>query len=358
MVGGRLPRDGAPCYPKSDRRSKAQPSLPGSAVDPAAHGTPGRAGAPPPRLPDFIVAGALKAGTTSLYRYLAQHPQVFMSPIKEPTYFGAGDLMRWSWFRERQERDREALAAYLAGPMRAPAPLYVTEWEDYVALFRDAGDALAVGEASGGYLILPGAADAIRARLPEARLVFVLRDPADALFSWYLLGLEQDPSPGAQPTFREWLEKIHDPGERGIGPLETGRYATHLGRFFRAFPREQIRVYLYEELRADAGRVLRDVFDFVGVDPGFCPDTSVRHQATAVARWPWLRAVRRRLLGDRPAPRWVPGPVRRGLGRLYRRDRRTLAMDPADRRIAVACYREEILATGELLDRNLSAWLA
>src|SRR6185503_6297315 len=91
----------------------------------------------PLKLPNFFVAGAPKAGTTSLYHYLRQHPQVFMSRIKEPTFFAAADLMSRDRYRRRQERDRVALQSYLAGPQPLHASLYVTEWDDYLQLFRD-----------------------------------------------------------------------------------------------------------------------------------------------------------------------------------------------------------------------------
>ena len=132
-----------------------------------------------PKLPNFFIAGVPKAGTTSLHRYLCQHPQVYMSPIKEPTFFAAADLLSQDDFRRRQERERAALQSYLAGPQAGPAPLYVTDWDDYLKLFRNVQDETAIGDASAGYFWLPSAAGAIRAKVPDARLIFMLRDPAD-----------------------------------------------------------------------------------------------------------------------------------------------------------------------------------
>lgn len=69
-----------------------------------------------PRLPNFILAGAPTCGTTSLHHYLHQHPQVFMSPVKEPTFFAASDMLSRDDFLRVIKRDRGALQAYLNGP--------------------------------------------------------------------------------------------------------------------------------------------------------------------------------------------------------------------------------------------------
>ena len=110
---------------------------------------------PVPNLPNFFIVGAPKTGTTSLYRYLCQHPQIHMSPVKEPCYF-ASDVRveRLSDAVQAPARRRdEELRAYLSGPMSGPAPTgIITEWADYLKLFQNAGARKAIGEASVCYL--------------------------------------------------------------------------------------------------------------------------------------------------------------------------------------------------------------
>src|SRR5258705_1172785 len=102
--------------------------------------------------PNFFIAGVPKAGTTALYHYLRQHPQIYMSPHKEPTYFGAADLLTG---RLRDvvvpalEANRDELEAYLEGPMPVPEhSQLVFKTEQYEKLFRPVRDEIAVGEAS------------------------------------------------------------------------------------------------------------------------------------------------------------------------------------------------------------------
>src|SRR5882724_5885194 len=220
-----------------------------------------------PKLPNFTLAGAPKSGTTALYHYLRQHPQVYLSPIKEPTFFGAADFLTQPDLLANVERRRSDLRAYLAASRLEPTHFLITEWNDYVQLFREASDQIAIGEASVSYIWLPSAAAAIRSKLPDVRLIFLLRDPTERLFSLYLLNLRHEPN----VTFRDWvLKAMNLYGDRRQGvhgypiPLDGGLYATQLGRFLDIFPRNQVRIYLYESYRADPRAVLRDILAFLG----------------------------------------------------------------------------------------------
>jgi hypothetical protein len=310
-------------------------------------------GSQAPKLPNFIIAGIAKSGT-SLHHYLRAHPQVYMNPIKEPTFFGTADRRFRDDFLPTIEREREALRAYLDGPQLQPAQYWVTEWDDYVQLFRNVRHQTALGEASVRYFWMPSAARAIRSKLPEVRLIFVLRDPADRLFSWYLMTSKRHPG----LTFRGWLlEEMNGGADHGPA-VDGGRFATHLQRFLDLFLRERVRVYLYESLLTDARGVLRDMVAFLGVDPDQWIDVSHRHnETTLVPRFPALDRLRRRIMGNASVTWWLPAPARGALRGLYHRRRGFFAMDPGDRRMVIEYYRGEILRTADLIGRDLSAWL-
>ena len=304
-------------------------------------------------LPNFFLAGPPKAGTTSLHRYLRQHPQVYMNPIKEPTFFASADLRAREDFQATVARERPALQAYLDGPQEQPAHFWVTEWDDYVAMFRNVRHQTAIGEASVSYFWMPSAAPAIRAKLPGARLVFLLRDPADRLVAWHMMSVRREP----RLTFRDWFRRaLNGAADRGPA-IEGGRFATHLQRFRDHFPPEQMRVYVYESLQADAPGLVRDLLGFLGVDPNQPIDLSRRHQVSMVPRFPRVDRLRRRILGGVPLTSWLPAPAARALQRLYNRGRRSFALLPEDRRMVVDFYRDEILRTADLIGRDLSAWL-
>src|SRR5262245_10433773 len=131
------------------------------------------------RLPNFFLIGARKAGTTSLYHYLDQHPDIYLSPLKEPTYF-APEAVQPSTAEESE------LRAWIAGPMLEKRQHgTVRDWADYVQLFRNARSEKAIGEGSVAYLGSTTAPGRIKAFNPDARVLVILRNPVDLLFSFY-----------------------------------------------------------------------------------------------------------------------------------------------------------------------------
>lgn len=116
-------------------------------------------------MPNFLIVGAQKAGTTSLHYYLKQHPQIYMRPRKEPHFF---EGMHWDFYR----------------PGRIM--LAVTDLADYQALFEGVTDEKAIGEASASYLYSPKAPTLIKRSIPDARLIAILRNPPDRAYSNFL----------------------------------------------------------------------------------------------------------------------------------------------------------------------------
>ena len=313
-----------------------------------------------PKLPNFILAGAGESGTTSLYCYLKQHPQVHMSPVKEPNFFAAADILSLPDFKPVEEGQLSSLLAEIERQECLQSQISITKWEDYLRLFQNVRDQVAIGEASVMYLWFPSAAPAIHRTLPRAKLIFLLRDPTERLYTLYLRTLRT----GHRATFRDWvLQAMQTKPDRRQGmqphpvPLDCGLYATHLQQFFDVFPREQIRIYLYEAYRADARAVLRDIFEFLGVDADHPIDLSRRHNETVVPRFPVLHRLRRRILGEAPLTEWLPAPVSRTIRGIYNRGKEHFALAPDDRRMVIDYYREEILRAQDLIGRDLSAWL-
>jgi hypothetical protein len=310
--------------------------------------------------PNFFLVGASKAGTTSLYQYLGQHPQIYMSPMKEPHFLA--DEIRLENFapemRAKIERWRPAFQTYLEGPMSEQFPSGpVSEWQDYLKLFRNAGDRLAIGEASPCYLWSKTAPRNIAARFPHARIVMVLRDPAERAFAQHLHTLSFARAP---ISFREHMDAALRATHRQIGELypflEFGLYGEQLERYLELFPRDRIRVLFYEDYQRDPVGLLRDIFGFLGVDQAFTPDVSERHMESRVPRSFALDRFARR-----PASRLLPAGVRRGLGHVLRgiifRPRSSMALSADDRARLVDYYRTGILQLEKLVDRDLSRWL-
>lgn len=306
-------------------------------------------------VPNFFVVGAPKAGTTSLHRYLSQHPAIFMSPIKEPCFFAPEVVDFTPESRQAFEADRTALRAYLDGPILPPRGHgIVLDWSDYLKLFAQARDEKAIGEVSGNYLASAGAAAAIRNRLPDARIVMVLRDPVDRLHSQYA-GAQASGLTSA--SFVDWtmaqldLEAARNPT---FGPVWTGRYAQHLNRYLDVFPREQISIHFYDDYSKDAPSTLRAIFAFLDVDPRHRIDTSRRHNVSVVPRYERVHALLGRA-GRRALAGLIPRDWRDGLRKRYLKPAGRPSAE--ERRRILPIYEDDIRELADRLERDLSGWL-
>jgi hypothetical protein len=279
-------------------------------------------------LPNFLIIGAQKSGTTSLYRYLQAHPDVFMPRHKEPDFFVAE--RRWS---------------------------NGIEW--YQSLFADVGDALAIGEASTSYTMHPhygGVPGRIAAPLPDVRLIYLLRDPIERARS-------DDLHDRYPPDSQSWdyIQPERRPIERALfeNPLylDTSRYAMQIEQYLEVVPRDRILLLTTEDLATARTRTVHRAFEFLGLDPAKGPaDFDEEHNRTTDLR------VRR--AGARAARR-IPG-VGRVVGILPRRIRTSLAYRPVDtsagelspelrERLADA-LRDDVRRLRGLMDEPFDGW--
>ncbi|HEX5578719.1 MAG TPA: sulfotransferase, partial [Candidatus Limnocylindria bacterium] len=208
--------------------------------------------------PDFFIVGAFKAGTTALYEYLGQHPQVFMPFHKEPMYFGADLDPRYARMSER----------------------------DYLRLFAEARPDQRVGEASPWYLYSRTAAGEIKDFSPEAQIIVMLRNPVDVMHAQHsqlLFNQREEISDFAAALAAEDDRRA---GRRiPAGALrreaffyrDSVRFSGQLARYFDVFGRERVHVIVFDDLRVDAASVVRSTFAFLGVDPEHPVDLAARN---------------------------------------------------------------------------------
>ena len=294
-------------------------------------------------VPDLIVIGAARSGTTSLHHYLGQHPDIFMCPVKEPNYFAfAGQSPKFRgagtrWFRRNSVHD--------------PGK--------YRALFAGAHDEKIVVEVSPLYLHAAQAPARIKEEAGDARLIAVLRHPVERAYAAFM-GARRE---GVEPC-DQFLDAINDEPRRlehslTVGGLvRKGFYCQHLSRYYELFDHEQIRVYLYEDLVADPYGLIRDIFGFVGIDEGFVPDMSRRYNRSGTIRNSLLRAFWTGSFPLRNTIRpYVPETWRDA---AYFRITKNVVKPPMPaeaRDKLMEVYREDITGLAELLGRDLSHWL-
>jgi hypothetical protein len=275
-------------------------------------------------LPNLIVIGAQKGGTSSLHRYLDLHPEIAMASPRELNFFcGPG----WSWDRG-------------------------LDW--YGSHFD--GAASVRGESSPDYTFFPyirGVPERMHAVAPEARLLYVVRDPVERMISQYLhywsRGYERRPID----------EVFSDPRFHGSGYVARSRYHAQLERYLEHFPRSSLLVLSQEELLGDRDRALTRVFGFLGVDPSFrSPAFAELHNTARDHRR--QRALQRRV-ETALRPLGLARPARRVMGtrrleRLMSRPLERPRLEPALRERVTDLVRDDAARLRRLTGERFDAW--
>jgi hypothetical protein len=290
------------------------------------------------RLPDIVIIGAARCGTTSLHAYLREHPQVFMSREKETDYFSLGDL-------PSDDVPRNA-SAYRARTR-----------DEYERLFRGAGDARAVGEASPTYLFYPRSAERMQQAIPAAKVICILRDPVERAYSHFALARKMGFEPVEDFAAAVALEEERWVSDRSMRftYVRASYYHEGLKAFCDRFPREQILVLQFEQLASDPVATMRTIYDFIGVDASFSPDVSIRHNRSMLPRSGLVREMfgrpfrLRRFLQRNLPPRLVTR-----LGNAIMRPPPGVAA--GTRATLVPRFVEDVRRLEALLGRDLSAW--
>ena len=294
------------------------------------------------KYPNFLIIGVQKAGTTSIYNYLRQHPQVYMSPIKETNF------LEKDWEKVGREQN-----------------LYnsngIDTWEKYCQLFADAKDEIALGEASPNYLFhYKSSLERILKYVPEAKLIAILRNPIERAYSDYLMHIRDEI--GKQLSLKSEIELR----PRSSFLLRKGFYHTQLKYYFEHFDKSQIKIYLYDDLKTNPVKLMQDLYSFIGVDNSFFPDMS---QKVQTAQIPKSRLVNRLLKKQNPVrsfaaktlklflPESRRQKLRSQLIKLNSDGKEKVELSQEERKMLRNLYNEEIMSLQDLIDRDLSSWL-
>jgi hypothetical protein len=300
-------------------------------------------------LPDFLVAGVPKAGTTALHAALSRHPGLFLSPVKEPKFFltdgppptrgGPGDALT---YRE-----------------------HVWQRDKYEALFDAAPPGALRGEATPFYLYDAGALGRIHALVPAVKLIVIIRDPVERAHSnWTHLW-----SAGLEPV-GDFVRACAEEERRiaaGWAPFwhyaGLGRYGEQLDRAFSLFPREQVLVLRYRLLIDDPAATLQRICGFLGVETGVLSEIPRENVTAHPQRTLAHRAVSLGMRASDAAGRLLPGSTATAathrLERFLQRGRRERQPLGWEQRQAILpTFTADITLLESVLDEDFSDWVA
>ncbi|ACB49489.1 putative sulfotransferase [Crocosphaera subtropica ATCC 51142] len=293
------------------------------------------------KLPNFLIVGIQKAGTTSVYNYLKQHPQVYLSPLKETNFLEKD----WPQLIEQGHQFN---------------PKKIATFEQYKNLFEGVTNEIAIGEISPNYLFhYKTSTELIKRYVPHAKLIAILRNPVERAISDYLMHVRE-----AQSN-RSLKEQIQYRADKSF-VITKGKYYQPVKYYFEQFSQEQVSIFLYDDLRKDSQKFIQDIYKTIGVNPDFEPDTSRKSQ---VAQVPKNKAVNNLLVRKNPIRSLSASLLKPLLSEKKRQQVRSFLIGmnskskeeidsfDEEKQLLLNLYRDDILKLQDLIDRDLSPWL-
>jgi len=281
-------------------------------------------------MPNFFIAGAPKAGTSSLCAYLQTIPGIYMSRLKEPNYFSR-------------------IVVPDDHPVRP-----IRDQRQYLQLFAEAGEARVIGEASPTYLADPEAPRLIKAYIPHAKVLASLRDPVERAYSHYLMMLNNGTAKG---TFLDEIKRglaLGDNRRLSLLRADVGLYYRQVERFHSEFGDAQFKVLLFEEFSIDVVGTLRQVLDFLCIEQSLQEFTAPAYREYSVVRGPLVRYVFGNRTIARASELLIPPAIRKAVrDKLLVRKAAKPVMEPAAREFLRQYYADDTRALARLLGREL-----
>ncbi|MCP4147312.1 MAG: sulfotransferase [bacterium] len=280
--------------------------------------------------PNFFIVGMPRCGTTSMFTYLKQHPQVFLPIHKEPHYFS---------------RDVNFYTNY------------VEKENVYFSLFEGAGDKKAVGEASVWYLTSERAAALIKKTIPGAKIIIMLRNPVDQMHSLHHLWLNSGNEDEADLLKAIEMQEKRKNGlclpencyfPQGLLYTEIATYFEKIKRFTDEFGMKNVRFILFDEFVADLSREYKKILTFLEVDDGFSPEFD-----TVEAE----KSIRGIVINQlRTAHPEIKKIMRYGVRKRAQSKKKCSPLPPEVRASLQKLFTGDLEKTGTLIGKALSHW--
>lgn len=309
--------------------------------------------------PDFFIVGAAKAGTTSLYHYLASHPDVYMSPVKEPHHFATDINIENLREKVKKALKHQNTEKFITTGMHGTLHrAYIRDRELYLKLFSKAEKGKLKGEASPSNLFSTTAAQEIFNFNPQAKIIIILRNPVERAYSHYLMDRRIGFTNG---SFSEALLQDEKAAHKTWGAtsnyISLGMYFEQVKRYFAVFPSEQILVILLEDLKRDPAKMMKEIFRFLSINENYQPDFSTKHNEAIIPR----NAIMNRLLNisflrEFLSSKLKNSPVKKSIKKLFFTSPSEEKKDVETLEKLKTIYKPDIEKLSVLLNRDLSEW--
>lgn len=308
--------------------------------------------------PNLFIVGAAKSGTTSLYHYLDQHPDVHMSPIKEPHYF-CKDIRCKDFTETYKKNVCFDVEKYLRKKNLEKKHIsFVENHEEYLQLFRDARRERYLGETSTGYLYSSIASNEIYKFNHESMIIMVLRNPIERAFSHWTMDLR------GNDVYREsFVGAIKDDMEKtdkGWGKshlyIELGLYYEQVKRYLEIFPEKQILILMYDDLKNNQKFFFSELFNFLKITPSNI-DSNKKYNSAGIPAYPMLRSLLKQLGIINVASKILPLKWKKNISKTMTNTGSLPELRKKDIDAIKYHFIDDIQKLEKLINRDLSSWI-
>lgn len=303
------------------------------------------------KLPNFLIVGAAKSGTTSLYYYLKQHPQIYMSPIKEPMFITA-QFVKFHLMELPVEIVRNNLIRNI-----------VKNIDEYKQLFENVTTEKAIGEASVENLYFyEGATKYIKKLLGDIKIIIILRNPVEAAFSHYLHNVRHGLEPlSFEDAIKNEQERKKNNWWFGYQIIDMGFYYKQVKAYLESF--SQVKVYLYDDLVKDPLGFMKTIYEFLEVDASFVPDIKTHYNVSGYYKNKFLVKfftkpnLLKTVIKTAVKPFFSDEKWMKLIESVRVKTVEKPQIMPETRKYLENIYQEDIVKLQDLINRDLSHWL-
>ena len=294
-------------------------------------------------LPNFIIIGAQKAATTSLYTYLRQHPEIFMTKVKEPMFFNSYKQKDIFFTKGRKIARNKTL-------------------EEYKSLFDNVKNEKAIGEASPAYIYNKKTTTLIKKEIPNVKIIAILRQPAERAYSNFLHARRagREPLDDFEKTFVLEDKRINENWSPLYHYKSKGFYFKQLQRYFDVFPKDNIKILLFEDIIRNPILTTQEIFKFLNVDANFTPETfrkmNVSGTPKGIFGWLIMKLRFYHLLPNIQFNKYLPDFIIALLFKsAYSKPKKL--NENLKKELTDKYYKTDILQLEKLIEKDLSHWL-
>ena len=276
--------------------------------------------------PNFFIVGTPKSGTTSLFHYLQEHPEVFLPELKEPHFFSCPEVKN-TYYKTK----------------------IVDSKQEYLDLYQERESYKAVGDLSSSYLFNKESPKRIHQFNPHAKIIIVLRNPVDRALSHYLMdvnlgyiNVSLSKVINNKDTFKQHYQEY----------IELGFYEQQIRAYTKQFPDSQIKVVLSDTLYANTAETLKDIYSFINVSTTFITDFETVHNSYTVPRFKALKS----LVQSDGLKKMIPSGLKSGLKSLIYKTNAEKPKLEVEKNLLREIYKKSIVETETLINQDLSSW--